>query len=185
MGLQAVDAELTAAAAGGTFITPSGMVLNGALDALEAPPTNDANADPDGDGVKNEVPVSVVDHMEFYLLNYFKAGTSNKRNDRDRDRDDEESGLRTLQRVGCTNCHVADLTINHDRRVECGRRYSRASLNGELHDSPQRRESAPTREDVVVVHLDLGSSWELGEVDQNVGALRDADLNIRRDLRRR
>ena len=77
IGLQSVDPELTAAVAGATFTTPSGMVLNGALDTLEAPPTNDPNADPDGDGVKNEVPVSLVDYMEFYLLNYFKAGSSN------------------------------------------------------------------------------------------------------------
>ena len=113
MGLQSVDSELTAAVVGATFTTPSGMVLNGALDALEAPPTNDPNTDPDGDGVKNEVPVSLVDYMEFYLLNYFKAGSSNKRNDSD----DVENGHRTFQRIGCTSCHVEQLKIDRDRRV--------------------------------------------------------------------
>jgi hypothetical protein len=27
---------------------------------------------PDGDGAANEIPVSLVDYFEFYLLNYFK-----------------------------------------------------------------------------------------------------------------
>ena len=74
MGLQSVDPELAAAAAGGRVVTPSGMVLDGARDTIEAPPAADPAADPDGDGVTNEIPDSLVDFMEFYLLNYFKAG---------------------------------------------------------------------------------------------------------------
>ena len=53
------------------------MVLDGALDAIEAPPVTGNNGlDPDGDGISNELPISLVDHEEFYLLNYFKPGTS-------------------------------------------------------------------------------------------------------------
>ena len=35
-------------------------------------------ADPDQDGVTNEVPQSVVDYMEFYLLNYFKPAQGDR-----------------------------------------------------------------------------------------------------------
>ena len=65
MGLQAVDPELMAAHNGGRFVTPSGMVLDGSLDQVEGPPTDNPAADPDGDGVVNEIPTSLVDHFEF------------------------------------------------------------------------------------------------------------------------
>ena len=74
MGLEAVDQELRAAAAGGRFVTPSGMVLDGDLDTLETPPVTSASHDSDNDGVVNEIPTSLVDFMEFYLLHYFKPG---------------------------------------------------------------------------------------------------------------
>ena len=72
MGLQAVDADTMRASKGQRVVTPSGMVLDGALDKLEAPPTDSPTADPDGDGLVNEIPTSIVDHMEQYFLNYFK-----------------------------------------------------------------------------------------------------------------
>ncbi len=75
MGLQAADAELAQARAGGKVTTLAGMVLDGSIDQIEAPPTADPLADPDEDGVKNEVPESLVDFLEFYLLNYFKPAT--------------------------------------------------------------------------------------------------------------
>src|SRR5258706_4032938 len=75
MGLEVVDPDLASAAAGGRVVTPSGMVLDGSLDRIEASPTSDPTTDPDGDGLVNEIPESAVDHLEFYLLNYFKAGT--------------------------------------------------------------------------------------------------------------
>ncbi len=110
MGLQSVDPELAAAKAGARFVTPSGMVLDGATDQLEGPPTSDPNADPDGDGVKNEIPTSVVDHLEFYLMNYFKPGTYEQTRG-------TIKGRRLFGEIGCARCHVPDLTINHDRRV--------------------------------------------------------------------
>jgi hypothetical protein len=37
MGLQVADPDLKAAHAGGRIVTPSGMVLDGSTDAIEAP----------------------------------------------------------------------------------------------------------------------------------------------------
>ena len=110
MGLQAVDPELLAAHNGGRFVTPSGMVLDGSLDQLEAPPTDDPMADPDGDGVVNEIPTSVVDHFEFYLLNYFKPATYEQTAH-------TKTGRRLFEQVKCTTCHIPDLEIQRDRRV--------------------------------------------------------------------
>jgi hypothetical protein len=56
------------------------MILDGALDAIEDRRSPGTTAvDPDGDGISNELPISLVDHEEFYLLNYFKAATSSRR----------------------------------------------------------------------------------------------------------
>jgi Di-haem oxidoreductase, putative peroxidase len=110
MGMEAPDPDLLAASAGGKITTPSGMVLDGSLDAIEAPPASDPGADPDGDRVSNEVPTSVVDHLEFYLLNYFKAGTY-------RQTSDTAKGRKTFMQIGCASCHMPDLLINRDRRV--------------------------------------------------------------------
>src|SRR5262249_57348743 len=51
MGLQAVDPDLAAAAAGGRITTPAGLVLDGSQDRIETAPTPDPTADPDRDGV--------------------------------------------------------------------------------------------------------------------------------------
>ena len=110
MGLQAVDPELMQAKNGGHVTTPSGMVLDGSKDQLETPPTDDPQADPDGDGIVNEIPTSIVDFMEFYLLNYFKPGVYRQTNE-------TEEGRRIFERVGCAQCHIPDLQINRDRRV--------------------------------------------------------------------
>jgi hypothetical protein len=126
MGLQAVDPELAAAQAGGRYVTPSGMVLDGSLDQLESPPAANSAADPDGDGVSNEIPTSIVDFLEFYLLNYFKPGTYEET-------PQTIKGRRVFNEMGCVHCHVANLTINHDRRVadvETAFDYEKGIFNG-------------------------------------------------------
>ena len=110
MGLQAVDPELAAAKAGGRMVTPAGIVLDGSLDQLEGPPAASATDDADRDGVANEIPVSLVDYLEFYLLNYFKPGTYRQTNA-------VKQGRMHFERVGCAGCHVPDMTIQRDRRV--------------------------------------------------------------------
>jgi hypothetical protein len=110
MGLQSVDPEMMQAHNGARIVTPSGMVLDGTQDSIEAPPTDSEIADPDHDGVANEIPTSVVDFMEFYLLNYFKPALYQQT-------DDTRQGRSLFDRTGCTACHIPDLQINHDRRV--------------------------------------------------------------------
>lgn len=104
MGLQTLDPDLATASAGGRVVTPSGMVLDGSQDAIEAPPPPDAVTG------NYEIDVALVDYLEFYLLNYFKPGTYQQ--------DASAShGLKTFNQLGCASCHVQNLTINHDRRV--------------------------------------------------------------------
>ena len=110
MGLQAVDPDLTAATAGARITTPSGMALDGSLDAVEAPMATSESDDPDGDGKVNEVPTSLVDHLEFYLLNYFKPATYEQT-------ESTRDGRRFFEQIGCSECHIPDLRINRDRRV--------------------------------------------------------------------
>src|SRR5829696_4829371 len=110
MGLQSVDPDLMQAHNGSRIITRSGMVLDGAMDKLEQPPTDLVTDDPDHDGVTNELPASLVDFMEFYLLNYFKPALYQQTRETDQ-------GRRLFTQAGCAGCHVADLQINKDRRV--------------------------------------------------------------------
>jgi CxxC motif-containing protein (DUF1111 family) len=73
--------------------------------------------------VVNEIPTSIVDFMEFYLLHYFKAGTGQTSTD-------SQTGRQLLSNLGCTSCHVPDLTINKDRRVaDVETRYDPAQGN--------------------------------------------------------
>lgn len=104
MGMEAsADPDLLKASAGGRVVTPSGMVLDGSKDKISAPPAPD-----DQNG--NEVDPAIVDHLEFYLLNYFKPGHGQPSAIADH-------GRKVFERVGCASCHMQDLTINHDRRV--------------------------------------------------------------------
>jgi len=104
MGLTASsDPDLLVASAGGRVVTPSGMVLDGSKDTIEAPPPPDPING-------NEIDPALVDHLEFYLLNYFKPGLGKQDAVTER-------GRRAFARSGCATCHVSDLTINHDRRV--------------------------------------------------------------------
>jgi len=126
MGIEAVDPDLLAASGGGSATTPSGLVLNGAIDRVGPPPVADATEDADGDGVANEAPTSVVDHIEFYLLNYFKPG-------RYLQSKVSRQGRAIFDRIGCAECHIPDLTIVNDRRVadvETNFDPARDGLNG-------------------------------------------------------
>src|SRR5262249_5406219 len=110
MGLQAVDPDLANASAGGHVVTPAGMVLDGTRDAIESPATADPTADPDGDGVTNEVPESLVDFMEFYLLNYFRPAEYQQTRQ-------TAGGRGVCARRGGDGCHVPDPETEHARRV--------------------------------------------------------------------
>src|SRR5262249_12936992 len=110
MGLQAVDPDLMRASRGARITTPSGMVLDGAAAKVDPPPTDDPTADPDGDGVRNEIPSSLVDYLEFYLLNYFKPALYEQT-------PTINQGRRLFEKLGCATCHIPDLQVNRDRRV--------------------------------------------------------------------
>ncbi|MBZ5507514.1 MAG: thiol oxidoreductase-like protein [Acidobacteriia bacterium] len=110
MGLQSADLDLLKAVEGARVVTPAGMVLDGSLDKIEAPPLTDEGTDPDGDGVTNELPTSLVDHEEFYLLHYFKPAVYQQT-------ENTRKGRRLFDKIGCASCHVADMLIEHDRRV--------------------------------------------------------------------
>jgi Predicted thiol oxidoreductase len=110
MGLQSVDGEVMSAKHGSRVTTPTGMVLDGATDQIEEPPTDNPLMDLDSDGVANEIPTSLVDFMEFYLLNYFKPATYEETNN-------VRHGRQKFVQVGCAQCHIPDLQINRDRRV--------------------------------------------------------------------
>jgi hypothetical protein len=109
MGLQSSDADLRSAVAGQRVVTPSGMVLDGALDVFEGPPI-DPGEDADGDGVGEEIPRTIIDFMEFYFLNYFKPAIGQQNSVTER-------GRSLMGSLACTVCHIPDLTINRDRRV--------------------------------------------------------------------
>jgi len=110
MGLEAPDPELKAASTGGRVVTPAGMVLDGGTDTIEAPPASSITDDNDNDGVANEIPTSIVDFMEFYLLNYFKAGVGQVT-------PEVNDGLNRFFQLGCASCHVQNMTVRSDRRV--------------------------------------------------------------------
>ncbi len=104
MGLEASsDPDILAASSGARVTTPSGMVLDGSKDKISPPPAPDAQNG-------NEIDPAVVDHLEFYLLNYFKPAHS---------RQDATTALGryVFNIIGCASCHVANLTVNRDRRV--------------------------------------------------------------------
>ena len=104
LGLEAsADPDLLAASGGARVVTPSGMVLDGTKDKIDPPPA----PDPENG---NEVDPAIVDHLEFYLLNYFKAGHSQTT-------PTTERGRKIFNQIGCNSCHISDMTINHDRRV--------------------------------------------------------------------
>ncbi|MFK7892793.1 MAG: hypothetical protein AB8B63_18410, partial [Granulosicoccus sp.] len=91
-------------------VSNAGFRYDPAQDTFERPSICDESEDGDGDGIVSEADPALVDHLEFYLLNYFKPGTSKQTWL-------EWHGLRHLQNIGCTECHKQNLVINSDRRV--------------------------------------------------------------------
>jgi Di-haem oxidoreductase, putative peroxidase len=104
MGLECDDDDLAQAHDGQLVVTPSGMVLDGTQDAINGPPP------PDIISGQYEIDPALVDHLEFYLLNYFRPGSG-------RQTTITERGRRFFNNLGCASCHVPNLKINHDRRV--------------------------------------------------------------------
>jgi len=104
MGLEVYDPDLAAASAGQKITTPSGMVLDGTQDKISPPPG------PDAETGQYEIDPAIVDHLEFYLLNYFKPGIGKQ---------DAITALgrSVFDRIGCNSCHMQNFQINHDRRV--------------------------------------------------------------------
>jgi hypothetical protein len=109
MGIEAVDdPDLKSASMDHNVVTtPSGMVLDGQDDAVEAPPSATESLDPTN---TTEMPASIVDFLEFYLLNYFSPATYKKTAQ-------TELGRIQFLAIGCGGCHIPNLQINHDRRL--------------------------------------------------------------------
>lgn len=104
MGLEdSYDPDILAASSGARVVTPSGMVLDGSLDKLNPPPPPDAENG-------NEINPAVADYLEFYLLNYFTPAHGQQT-------PITRLGRRIFNEIGCASCHIADLMIDHDRRV--------------------------------------------------------------------
>jgi hypothetical protein len=110
MGLDTADPDLAKASSRGRVVTPSGMLLDGRFDRIEAPPIPNPAFDPNGNVFGNEIPTAIVDYLEFYLLNYFKPATYEQS-------ETTRKGFRTMKRIGCTSCHLPDLQVDRDRRV--------------------------------------------------------------------
>lgn len=125
MGLQAYDPVLCAATdpvSPVAMVSAAGMVFDPEEDSHQRPPVCDDPhlEDPDEDGVANEIDPAILDHMEFYLLNYFKPGhgehASFGNHDRNRRRSHND-GLDPMKEIGCTTCHIQNLEIDQDRRI--------------------------------------------------------------------
>ena len=113
MGLQAWDPVLCAVTDPNNpqaMTSPSGFEYDPEQDTFERPPVCDASEDADNDGVVSEIDPALIDHMEFYLLNYFKPGQYQVTRQAER-------GRELLREIGCTDCHKPNLRINSDRRV--------------------------------------------------------------------
>lgn len=113
MGMKAVDPILCAVTDPNNpqaMTSPAGFQYDPSADTFERPFECDVNGDSDGDGVTNEVDAALIDYVEFYLLNYFKPGQY-------RETTRTQQGEALLSQVGCTTCHIQNLTVDSDRRV--------------------------------------------------------------------
>lgn len=113
MGLESFDNDLILAAGGGDVVTPSGMLLSGSIDKIEIAPVGSPTEDGDLDEAVDEIPESIVDFEEFYLLHYFKAGTQVTPTNSSA----VTMGRATFTAIGCATCHRPTFTIASDRRV--------------------------------------------------------------------
>jgi hypothetical protein len=111
MGLEAADPDLLAASRQQRVVTPSGMVLDGALDDFDPPPVSSESEDGDDDGAVDEVDPALVDYLEFYLLNYFRPGRYEPYPSASR------KGRGLFEEIGCALCHVPNHQVENDRRV--------------------------------------------------------------------
>ena len=59
----------------------------------------------------DEIDAALVDYLEFYLLNYFKAGPLRALTRVSR------KGRGVFEEIGCASCHIPDLELERDRRV--------------------------------------------------------------------
>jgi mono/diheme cytochrome c family protein len=105
MGVAAANDPDLAAAQLGPVTTPSGMVLNGVTDSIEQAPGEEGDLDS-----SIAARTALVDFLEFYLLNYFKAGVGEQTSQ-------TQLGQKLFDKSGCTSCHIPALQINRDRRV--------------------------------------------------------------------
>lgn len=114
MGLQITDPIIDTAASGGIAVTPGGMLLDGTIDVFESSPlpesTDPSAREPFAPGLGADAGEALADFMEFYLLNYFKPGHYEET-------EDSIAGRAVFNSVGCASCHIADFTIDSDRRV--------------------------------------------------------------------
>ena len=113
MGLQAWDPVLCSVTDPDNpqaAISPSGFSYDPQADSFERPSVCTVSEDADADGVISEIDPSLVDHLEFYLLNYFKPAQYQTTSL-------TQSGRKIMDDIGCTSCHVSELTIDSDRRV--------------------------------------------------------------------
>jgi hypothetical protein len=109
MGLESPD-PLLHAAQSGPVTTPTGMVLDGTKDFIEAPPVADEFDDSDGDGVVNEIDPALIDFVEFYLTNYFVPATYQQTVE-------TLLGRIVFEHIGCADCHTPNAVIDVDRRI--------------------------------------------------------------------
>ena len=105
MGMESPDPLMVSAASGDFVLTNSGLQIDGSVDHVDMPVALTPDADPDNDGVVNEIDPALVDYMEFYLLNYFRPGRYEQTSVTSR-------GEQRFLAFGCGSCHVPDLVIN-------------------------------------------------------------------------
>lgn len=91
--------------------------------------------DPDGDGHLTEISEGDLDLAEWFMLNAPRpafAGTEN----------DFKRGVKRLEKIGCTECHVAEWTINAADETFAGdRRFFDLDVQYVKHSKQERKET--------------------------------------------